>query len=485
MREVKPHILLSVPPSLRPSVLPSPLPGPSAHLIGIGGSGMSALAEVLVDQGWRVTGSDLAEHAANGLPTRGVHVFQGHTAEHVARDVSIVVYSDAVGRDNVERRRAGELGIPQVNYPAMLGELMTGRIGLAVAGTHGKSTTTALAEAIMVTGGLDPTVIGGGAPLGRMSGGHGGRGRHLLVEACEYRRNFLQLSPHAAVITGIEADHFDCFASLDEVLHAFGEFVCRLPIDGLLLVHAGCPASYRIGQQAPCRVATFGINVKADWRAEALVQHGGRYTFDIFGPAGRIAGLTLPIPGRHNVLNALGAAALANYAGADNTAIRRGLGRFAGLRRRLEHVGKWRGALWYDDYAHHPTEVTASLATLRQMFPQRRLWCMFQPHQKRRTQRLLDEFAASLQNADRVAVAEVFPARETADVACREIAARLIERTRALGAEVIGEPGLVRLAELVGETIAPGDVLVTMGAGDIRNVWDGIDRRIRSYRAAG
>ncbi|HEV3339322.1 MAG TPA: UDP-N-acetylmuramate--L-alanine ligase [Pirellulales bacterium] len=477
------YLALQAARSLPPWLLPAARR--SAYLIGIAGSGMSALAEVLADQGWRVTGSDLAPQQAKWLWTKGIRVFRGHAAEQVDRQASVVVYSDAVGGDNVERRRAGELGIRQLSYPQMLGEVMKGRLGLAVAGTHGKSTTTALAAQILVEAGLDPTVVGGGVPLEHTSGGRQGQGRHMLVEACEYRRNFLHLCPQWAAITGIERDHFDCFPSTSDVVAAFAEFARRLPASGALLVNAACPLACTAAAEARCRVSTFGVELEADWSARRLRQEAGRFTFELASATGRTEDICLRIPGRHNVLNAVAAAALAGHIGAPGEAVSRGLSRFAGLRRRLEHVGRWRGALWYDDYGHHPTQVRAALTTLRQMFPRRRLWCIFQPHQKLRTERLLDEFAASLQNADRVAVAAVYPAREIADAACGQLAAELAARTRWLGTDVIEGHIPDTLGEEIGGAIAPGDVIVTLGAGDIRNVWHGIEGRVRSYRAAG
>ncbi len=477
------YLALQAARSLPPWVLP-PVRR-RAHLIGIAGSGMSALAEVLADQGWQVTGSDLAPQQAVWLWTKGIRVFRGHAAEQIDREATVVVYSDAVGGDNIERRRASELGIRQFSYPQMLGELMKARLGLAVAGTHGKSTTTALAAQILVEAGLDPTVMGGGVPLDRTSGGRNGRGRHLLVEACEYRRNFLHLCPQFAAITGVETDHFDCFPSAYDVVAAFAEFAGRMPASGALLVNAGCPFACAAAAEARCRVVTFGVERDADWSAQRLRQEGGRFAFELAGPAGQMEDISLRIPGRHNVLNALAAAALASQVGAPGEAIARGLSRFAGLRRRLERVGEWHRAVWFDDYAHHPTEVRAALTTLREMFPRRRLWCIFQPHQKLRTQRLLDEFAASLQNADRVAITAVYPAREAADAACGKLAAELADRTRWLGADVIEGHIPSVLGEEIGATIAPGDVIVTLGAGDIRNVWHGIEGRVRSYRAAG
>lgn len=456
-----------------------------AHLIGIAGAGMQALAEVMLGQRWRLTGSDLAPRGAAWLSASGVQVSSGHRAEQVPDGAELVVHSDAVSADNPERRRAAELGVRQLSYPAMLGHLMAGRTGLAVAGTHGKSTTTALAGEILSAAKLAPTVIGGAAPLGRNSGGRHGTGRFVLVEACEYRSNFLHLTPQAAVLLGIEHDHFDCFSTFDEVEAAFAQFVERVPRDGLVLAHAGCPATLRAVRRASCRVVTFGLGAAADWRADRLRAARGRYAFRITHRGRRVADVKLPIPGSHNVVNALAAAALAGELGVGGEAISQGLTQFAGLRRRLETLGSWREIVLLDDYAHHPTEIAAALKTVRERFPGRRIWCIFQPHQASRTRFLLDEFAASLHNADRVAVAEIYRAREAPDEPAEVMAAELAARLRQRGGDALNEHRTDQIIEQVYADLAPGDVLITLGAGDIRKVGDAFVERLRTSRAAG
>lgn len=454
----------------------------SAHLIGAAGAGMSALANVLVEEGWKVTGSDL-NPAEAGLPKEAL-VYTGHRGEHVADDTGLVVYSDAIDADNEERRRAWQLGVRQFSYPRMLGLLMQSRHGVAVAGTHGKSTTTAMVAEILVQAGMDPTVIGGGAPLNGSSGGRHGTGPHLLVEACEYHRNFLHLCPKQAVITGVELDHVDCFSSVGEVEAAFAAFAARLPQTGSLLVSEQCSISRRVAQLAKCGSQTFGFSDSADWRAINLAQEEGYHCFDLRCPGGEITGIRLRVPGRHNASNALAAAGLAAAVGASHRAIAEGLNAFEGLKRRLERVGTWNGAVWYDDYAHHPTEVRAVLLTIRQMFPSRRIWCIFQPHQLSRARHLLDEFADSLQNADCVAIAEVFAAREPGGADCHQAAMALAQRAREGGVQVQPSHTLLALAEELEHQLTLGDVLLTLGAGDIRKVWNAT-RRIRTYRAAG
>src|SRR3569623_1676057 len=286
----------------------------------------------------------------------------------------------------------------------MLGELLNGRTAVAVAGTHGKSTTVAMAAELLSAARLAPTVIAGAAPLGRHTGGRHGTGRLGVVEACEYRAIFLHLRPHVAVLLGIEHDHFDYFASLADVETTFAQFIGRMDHDGCLLVHAGCPRALRLARQSGRRVVSFGLSALADWRAEGLHSARGKYSFWITHHHRRVAEVKLAIAGKHQVINALAAAAAAAELGVAGKTIGRALGHFPGLERRLETRGSWRDIVLLDDYAHHPTEVTATLAAVREAFPGRRLCCIFQRHQASRTWRLLDEFASCLHNADRIVV---------------------------------------------------------------------------------
>ena len=467
-----------------------------AHLVGIAGTGMRALAEVMLGRGWQLSGSDLRIEPAGQLAQAGVRLHQGHAAAHVPPHTDLLVYSDAVPPNNPELRRAAELGIASYSYFGMLGRLASGSHTLAVAGTHGKSTTTAMAAEALIRAGRDPTVFCGAAAVGQSSGGRAGRDELVLVEACEYRANFLQLRPRHAVILGIEPDHFDCYRSPGELEDAFARFAGLVPAKGLLLARHDCAATGRITSKLACRVETFGIDGRADWSARRLFARRGRYAFDICRRGRCLCQVGMQFPGRHNVLNALAAAAVAWENGVSPEQIAQALGSFRGLYRRLELLGTWRGVLLVDDYAHHPTEVTATLGTLRRMFPGRRVWCVFQPHQVSRTERLLDELAESLQNADRVLVAEIFRAREGPHQRGEVTAADLARRVRELSAPRTGGPPRAtvevpevhtreEITRLLETRLGPGDVLVTMGAGDIRRVCDGLIDRFREDRSAG
>ncbi len=455
-----------------------------AHLVGIGGAGMRSLAEVLLGWGWELSGSDCCADAAQFLAAKGVSIHSGHAAAHVPVETQVVVYSDAVADDNPERQRGAELLTPTLNYFQMLGRLMRTRHGIAVAGTHGKSSTTAMLARLLVQAGLDPTVLFGAAPLGCHSGGRSGRGPLMLVEACEYRGNFLHLRPQQAVILGIEPDHFDCFPTHRELESAFCRFAANLPREGRLLVPQSCRASRRAAAAAGCQVETFGLEPQADWSARYLVETLGRFRFSIYHGNQPQCDVQLRVPGKHNVFNALAAAAVAWQNGLAPADIAAGLNGFRGLHRRLEPLGCWQGVTLVDDFAHHPTEVAAGLDAIRRMYPQRRVWCVFQPHQASRTQRLLDELARSLQNADRVVVAEIYRARESSPRPGEVTAADLAKQTRAGGVQVADVHTTERIVRLLHAALAPDDVLITMGAGDIRKICYGFIDRVRKDRAA-
>ena len=461
-----------------------PRPASHAHLIGIAGCGLRSLGRVLLGWGWKLSGSDLAVDSIGALAEAGVRIHGNHAPEHLPPQTDLVVYSDAIRPDNPELRRAAELGIPRLSYFETLGRIMSGRLGLAVAGTHGKSTTTAMAAKLLVDAGLDPTVVFGAAPLGDYCGGLPGSSDLMLVEACEYRANFLHLRPQQAVILGIERDHFDCYGSISQLERAFARFAGSVGADGLILARVDCLVTRRATAGLKCRVETFGMDPQADWSARRLRCRQGRYRFEIFRHGREICEVGLRIPGRHNVLNALAAAALAWENGVGGERIAGGLGSFRGLHRRLEELGCWRGVVLLDDYAHHPTEVAATLRAVRRMFPRRRVWCVFQPHQASRTERLLDELANSLQNADKVVVAEIFRAREPPPGRGEVTAADLARRVREGGTDVPNLHATEKIARLLQNGLLPGDVLITMGAGDIGKTCHGFADGLRENRAA-
>jgi len=501
-----------------------------AHLVGAAGNGMRALAEVLATAGWRLTGSDATSPSppTASVGTRPAAVRRrlgaviGHASPHhpdnVPAAADLLIHSAAVGSDNVELRRAGQWGIPVLSYPEALGRLSRARPTLAVAGTHGKSSTVAMTAAVLRSLGVDPTVFGGATPIGHRSGGQLGRGPTLLVEACEYRRHFLHLQPTTAVLLPIEPDHFDCFPDNAELEAAFREFVALLPEDGVLLAAADCHRAMRVARSARCSVLTFGLDRPADFTAQAVSHDRGRYRFAFCRNDEPIVEITLTVPGRHNVLNALAALAIGSthsFSGracppcplslrerarvradqhrldaSGTRALQRGLLQFRGLHRRLEEHAHHGDVCWIDDYAHHPTELRAALTTVRQMFPGRPITCVFQPHQASRTAALFDGFVGVLGSADRVAVVEVFRAREGGATAGEPTATDLARAVSACGIPVAPCHGHAEIAAWLARSLQPGDVLLTAGAGDVDRIglaWCGLPNReiIRTLTANG
>lgn len=446
----------------------APRPGMCrAHLVGVAGAGMRALADVLLESGWHVSGSDAAATRLETLVERGLVL-----RDDLPVDAHLVVSSDAVPAEDPRRQQARALSIPSLSYPQFLGALSATRPTLAIAGTHGKSTTTAMAAAILQRAGAAPAVLGGGTPLGMPSGGRAGQGELLVVEACEFRRNFLHLRPQAAVLLGIEFDHVDCYASAAEVAAAFAAFADRVPTGGLLLANAGCSRTMAAVSAVP-RLVTFGLEPWADWWAADLRHERGRYAFRLFHRGRHASTIRLALLGRHHVTNALAAAALAAEHGASMRAVREALEEFAGLERRLEILPPWHGVSRVDDYAHHPTAVAATLAAVREMYPGQKIACVFEPHQLSRTVRLLDDFARSLHNADTVWIAPVYCAREqVAPAAARAAATALAHQIWARGGDALVCESMAEIACRLRTRLAPGQVLVTAGAGDIRNLHD-------------
>ncbi|MBN1589872.1 MAG: hypothetical protein JW888_10190 [Pirellulales bacterium] len=493
------------------------------HLVGIGGSGTRALARVLSQRGWRVSGSDVDSDGLEAVLPPGTFLRTGHHATGVPPKVDVVVHSDAIGPDNPELRAARSRSVATLSYFETVGQLMQGCHGLAVAGTHGKSTTTAITAWILVEAGRDPTVVCGAATLGQNDGGRDGQGPLMLAEACEYRANFLKLRPRHAIILGIEPDHFDCYANLDEAERAYGRFAASIAPDGLLLVQADCAATRRAAAGASCRVETFGLMTgvplasrqcgakhgqdargthrvemfgsaaTCDWSARPIDHVRGQYRFDLLHRGQALCQIELPLAGEHNMLNAVAAAALAWHQGVEPAQIAGAIGRFPGVRRRLEPVGAWRGVTIIDDFAHHPTELTATLTAVHQMHPDRRVCCVFQPHQVSRTTHLLDEFAASLHNgfrrrgagrlADRLWVSEIFRAREPAPSPESVTSADLADRVRRYGHDVATVHRLDAIGLDLENHLVSGDVLLTIGAG---NIWRVLDRfRSSTDKTAG
>jgi UDP-N-acetylmuramate--alanine ligase len=441
------------------------------HLIGIGGSGMGGIAEVLVNLGYRVQGSDLRSNAVTvRLAKMGVRVFLGHAAGQV-QGADVVVVSTAVAADNPELVAAQAALIPVVRRAEMLAELMRFRQGIAVAGTHGKTTTTSLVASILAEGGLDPTFVIGGRLKSAGSNAKLGTGRYLVAEADESDASFLHLQPVIAIITNIDNDHLATHGGdFEKLKQSFVEFLHNLPFYGLAVLCSDDPVVHELLPQVGRPTVRYGLGEDAGLRATALERRGGQTNFSVAREGRGSLAVTLNLPGLHNVRNALAAIAVATELEVEDAAIQRALATFEGIGRRLESLGEVAIASGHvtvvDDYGHHPTEIAATLEAARQAWPGRRLVLAFQPHRYTRTRDLIDDFGRVLSEADALFVTEVYAAGEEpiANADGRAIC-------RAVRGRGVLEPVFVEdvhaLPGALGSVLADGDVVLTMGAGSI------------------
>jgi UDP-N-acetylmuramate--alanine ligase len=441
------------------------------HFIGIGGIGLSAMAKILLEQGYRVSGSDLQSSPLTAnLEALGASIYKGHAAGNVG-PAELVIMSSAIRPDNPEVVAARQRGIPVIKRDQMLGRMMEGRYGIAVAGTHGKTTTTALIAWTLTQAGLDPTFIVGGVVENLGTNAHAGKGEHFVIEADEYDYTFLGLKPDLAVVTVIEMDHPDCFRDLDEVTEAFNKFVSLVPEYGSVV---GCGDEDRVravieelaeskGKRGRPQVVTYGLSAGLDWQAvEIRANEVGGNDFVVLREGQSVGAFGLQLPGLHNVKNALAAIAVADHLGLDLAGVGMALREFRGTKRRFEHKGTAGGVIVIDDYAHHPTEIRATLAAARGRYPGREIWAVFQPHTYSRTKALLTEFAESFGHADHVIVVDIYPAREYDNLGVS--AADIVARMAHLDARHIAE--LDEAISYLTQRLKPGDVLITLGAGD-------------------
>ena len=442
------------------------------HMVGIGGAGMSGIAEVLVNLGYEVSGSDLKQSAVTDhLSAKGITIFVGHSATHVG-DADVVVSSSAVQADNPEIVAAKTARVPIVPRAEMLAELMRYRHGIAVAGTHGKTTTTSLIASIFAEAGLDPTFVIGG--LVNSVGSHAqlGASRFLIAEADESDASFLHLQPMVAVVTNIEADHMETYGGDFGVLRrTYVEFLHNLPFYGVAVLCVDDPVVEDLLDEISRQVITYGFSDKADYRITNMNAVGTSTLFTLQRP-GSAEPLTIELnmPGKHNVLNAAAASAVACDEGLDDEFIRRGLARFAGVGRRFTHMGELQldagTAQMVDDYGHHPTEIRATLESARQVWPDRRVVMVYQPHRYSRTRDLYDDFVSTLSRCDVLLLLDVYPAGESpvAGADSRSLAGSIRQRGK-LDPIFVEEAGA--LPSLLRAILKADDVLITQGAGNI------------------
>ncbi len=437
------------------------------HFVGIGGIGMSGIAELLLNQGFLITGSDrAASENTDRLSSLGVQVYIGHKAENLEPDVDVLVYSSAVPPDNPELVEAHRRTIPVIRRAEMLAEVMRLKYGIGIAGTHGKTTTTTMIGLVLMEGGIDPTVIvGGRVNLLAKSNARLGKGDFIVVEADEYDRSFLMLTPTIAVLTTLETDHLDCYRDLEDIKAAFIQFAAKVPFYGFVVLCLDEPALQDIMPKIKKKIITYGLNGQADLQALDIVHKENTTTFSLVRGGEDLGQVRLRVPGRHNVLNALASIAVGLELHIPFAKIKAGIEKFTGVVRRGEVKAEMDGITVIDDYAHHPTEIKATLQGAKGGW-RRRVICVFQPHLYSRTRDFYDEFGRAFFNADVLVVTDVYPAREEP---IQGVTGELI----ANAARDFGHKQVHYIADktkvpaFLASIVRSGDIVITMGAGDI------------------
>ncbi|MFH1379571.1 MAG: UDP-N-acetylmuramate--L-alanine ligase [bacterium] len=433
------------------------------HFVGIGGSGMSGIAEVFYNLGYNVSGSDMQKGSiTNRLKKLGIKIFIGHNARNV-RGAHVVVTSTAIPRNNGEIKEAQKSGIPVIARIEMLAELARLKYTVSVAGTHGKTTTTSMVAFILREGKLDPTIIVGGIINNIGTGARLGDGDFLIAEADESDGSFLKLSPTIVIVTNIDDDHVDYYGSMKNLTSAFAEHINKIPFYGTAIVNGDDPYIKRIMPGINRKMVTFGMSASNDYHPRIIAQEGYKTTFSVMKKTKNFGSITLHVPGKHNVLNAMAAAITGLQVGVSFGSIKRAFREFAGVKRRLEIKGTVNDILVIDDYGHHPTAIKEVLTTIKQAWPRRRLVVLFQPHRYTRTKALYREFAIVLKNADVIRLLDIYPASEKPIKGVHS--SMIVDWLKKRGVEShmvkFNDPALKR-------SLKPGDIFLSLGAG---NVW--------------
>ncbi len=445
------------------------------YFVGIGGISMSGLAELLQQDGFTVSGSDRkSSPITQALEAKGIDVKYGESPAHITPDIDCAVLTSAVKDDNLEFQAIREMGIPYLTRAQLMGQLMKNyEISVAVSGTHGKTTTTSMISEILLAADLDPTLSIGGILKSIDGNIRVGSKHYFVTEACEYTNSFLSFSPTVGLILNIEEDHLDFFQDLDDIRRSFRKFAELLPESGCLIINADIPDYTEITHDLPCRIITYSSkNTEADYYPSELSCNGfGCYSFQLNSPGRAVGSFSLKIPGLHNLSNALAAVALADYLAINRTVTADALASFSGTDRRFEYKGSVGGVTIIDDYAHHPTEITATLSAAANC-PHRTLWCVFQPHTYSRTKAFLKEFAQALSLADKVVLADIYAARESDNLGISS--EDLWREIKALGRDCYYFPTFDEIENFLLENCINNDLLITMGAGDVFKIGENL-----------
>jgi UDP-N-acetylmuramate--alanine ligase len=457
--------------------------GRKFHFIGAGGVGMSGLAQLLLKNKAIVTGSDqMASPVIDKLCQTGADIKIGHKADNLNADTDAVVISAAIKEDNPELKLARKKGFKIYKYARMLGILCNRYEGIAVAGTHGKSTTSGWLIYLLKQAGIDPNFIIGAeiSQLGCSSGT--GDGNYFVAEACEYDRSFLNLKPKIACLLNIEPDHLDYYEDEEQIIDAFAKFALGTQPGGLLIANGKDPNVAKAVSKLPPGVSceTFGLNKSCNFSAQNIRLTDGLYSFDVFHNGKLLGATKISLPGRHNILNALAVFAMAARIKLPAQQILELLPGFTGIDRRLMLKGRFRETIILDDYAHHPTEIRASLAAIRQRYQPKRIWCIFQPHQYSRTRFFLDDFAESFKLADVTIVPEIYFVRDSQSAKKEVNSQMLAEKMQVAGTKALFIDSFAGICDYLKKNVTSGELVVTMGAGDI---WKVADEYIQWLRA--
>ena len=442
----------------------------NVHMIGIGGVSMSGIAEILVNWGFSVSGSDRSDsETLHVLRNAGIKIYVGHNAKNI-EGADCVVYTAAIHPDNPEFVHAKELGIPLIERSTFLGELTRCyKNTIAVSGTHGKTTTTSLVSLCFIEAQKDPS-IQVGAMLKELNGNYRvGNSENFIIEACEYVESFLKFSPKAEIILNIDNDHLDYFKTFENIKNAFVKYVKLLPDDGLLVINGDDKNCLDLPQYTKCNIIKYGINNKdTNFYADNIsFDNDGFPSFDVFKNNEFYCTIKLSVPGKHNILNALACTCLCDYYGIDKKSIENALSKFTGADRRFEFKGKVNGASIYDDYGHHPTEIAATANALKQK-TYRQSWVVFQPHTYSRTKNLLKDFARALLGFDNIIITDIYAARE--DNIYNISAEDLVKEIEKLGRKAIYIPRFDDIVKYIKERAMPNDIVLTLGAGTVTNI---------------
>ena len=444
------------------------------YFIGIGGISMSGLAEILLDEGFTVSGSDMRPSPLTELlEKRGGHIYYGQRCENLSGDLDLVVYTSAIHPDNPEMQAAAALSLPLLTRAELLGQMMKNyKLPIAISGTHGKTTTTSMISEILLHAELDPTLSIGG--ILKTIGGNIriGHSEYFVTEACEYTNSFLSFYPKIGLILNIEADHLDFFKDLADIRSSFHRFALLLPSDGALIINGSISDLSEITADVACPIITFGMDPSFTYSATDITyDEKGCASFTLLREGAPDGHFTLSVPGEHNILNALAAIALADLLSVDPSVTAASLSDFHGTDRRFEYKGRINGITIIDDYAHHPTEITATLKAAAN-YPHKDLYCVFQPHTFSRTKTFMKDFAKALSHADYVILADIYPARETDNLGISS--ETLQKELEALGKTCYYFPDFSSIEKFILEKCKPGDLLITMGAGDVVKIGENL-----------